>query len=320
MREPSGDQASPCTPHSSPVSVVTRPARSTIFTTPRSSKRHGCSAKRDARAVRRHARIAQVAARFVQARARRIFEAIAAVAKVVHDGQRGAVGRPVRLAHLFHDGARRAADGHARERAAVQAMREGRGVGQERQLALARYGQQMRMRDAKRLRRFRVRVDDEQIGRQIAARRCAVDDRLTIGHEARVGDREAIERARLEARNERRARIHEAARPVQPRESANPSATPTAAAAAIATPPRQRDARRGTAARFCRAAPRSSPSAASRGATRRAPRRTTLGCTAPVPSRPSGPSPPSRKTGAGAEVIPLPLETASIANATSSAD
>ena len=57
------------------------------------------------------------------------------------------------------------------------------------------------LRDAKRLRRFGVRIDDEQVGRQIAARRRAVDDRLTIGHEARIGDRQAIERARLEARD-----------------------------------------------------------------------------------------------------------------------
>ncbi len=74
---PSGVQASPCTANSSPVSVVTFPARSTTLTQPRSSKRTLVLDEGDAAAVGRHARIAQVAARLVERRAGRELEPIA---------------------------------------------------------------------------------------------------------------------------------------------------------------------------------------------------------------------------------------------------
>jgi hypothetical protein len=87
-------------------------------------------------AIRRHARIAQVAARLVEYRAGRVFEAVAAVAEVVHDGHRGTVRRPVGLADVFRNGAWRAAEGHARQRAAVQALFEMPGAHDEDQLTL----------------------------------------------------------------------------------------------------------------------------------------------------------------------------------------
>ena len=152
----------------------------------------------DAAAVGRHAGIAQVAAGFVERRAGGELQAIAAVAQVVHDRHRGPVRRPVGLPDVFRNGTRRAADGHARQRAAVEALIEEPRGHDDGQLTLARDREQVRVRLPERLWRFGRRIDDEELRRR-SARRRAVDDRLAIGHEPRVGDRQAIERAGLEA-------------------------------------------------------------------------------------------------------------------------
>ena len=99
---------------------------------------------------------------------------------------------------------------------------------------------------AERLRRLGVGIDDEEIGRQIAARRRAVDDGLAIGHEARVGDRQAVERPRLEAHDAGgRGRRAAAPRPCQARR-------PPATAAAIAERPAPTARGRHRALRRCR--------------------------------------------------------------------
>ena len=61
--------------------------------------------ERHSRAIGRDARIAQIAGDFVPGRADRMFEPVAAVAEVVHDGERLAVGPPVGLAHAVEHGA-----------------------------------------------------------------------------------------------------------------------------------------------------------------------------------------------------------------------
>ena len=119
--------------------------------------------ERDAASVRGDAGIAQVAAHFVQRRAHGVLEAIAAGAEVMHDRQRRPVRRPVRLTHLLEHRPGRTAEGHPRERAAVDALCKKARAQNDCQLALGRHRQQLGLRDAKRLRRFGARIDDEQI-------------------------------------------------------------------------------------------------------------------------------------------------------------
>ena len=119
--------------------------------------------ERDAAPVRGHTRVAQVAAHLVQSGAHGVLEAVATGAEVVDDRQRRPVRRPVRLTHVLEHRSRGAAECHARERAGVEALCEHARAQDDRELALGRHRQQLRVRHAKRLRRFRGRVDDEQI-------------------------------------------------------------------------------------------------------------------------------------------------------------
>ena len=196
----------------------------------------GVLEERDAVAARREARIAEVPARLGEHLSDRILEAVLAV-DVARDREVRAVGRPVGLAHAVHDLARRAAfDRHPRERSEEDAVPKVARVGQDRELALRRDGEQCHPGLAGRRGAGIVRPQREDLGRVARGRR-AVEDGLAVGREARVEDRLLAKRelSERDARGPRR-RPCAARAPTRPR---GPRAT--SAAAGTGASQRRRD-------------------------------------------------------------------------------